>query len=336
MALDEDTADAASSDTDENYDLNPTSDRYLMVPVPSSSSNSAVIRYIPSSSDTKPSPPPAGLFQRLWTDADEIELLKGFLDYTSRRGWLNSSHHHDTSAFYQEIRPKLNLSFNKSQLVEKIRRLKKKYRTIAAKLAEGKDFQFKTEHERAAFQISHKIWSFAVSSVANRIDYPDEINAATANTTPNLIETKILGRMECNNNDEACEIGARKRPREPVGPIGDATVATPVVVDSSSSVSRLIEETVRGCVTPVLKELVRRMRSVYCGGFDEVAGLGFGGMAMLSPVPLGFGGGSGGDVVLDEKWKRQRMLELEVCSKRIELVQDQIKSALEELRSKGS
>lgn len=39
--------------------------------------------------------------------------------------------------------------------------------------------------------------------------------------------------------------------------------------------------------------------------------------------------------MVDEKWRKQQILELEVYSKRLELVQDQIKVALEELRSMG-
>ncbi|KAL5722197.1 hypothetical protein ACHQM5_005745 [Ranunculus cassubicifolius] len=69
------------------------------------------------------------LFQRLWTDEDEIGLLQGFLDYTSQRGgFKNSAYHHDTAPFYDQIKSKLQLDFNKNQLVEKLRRLKKKYR----------------------------------------------------------------------------------------------------------------------------------------------------------------------------------------------------------------
>ncbi|KAF2298607.1 hypothetical protein GH714_024306 [Hevea brasiliensis] len=44
------------------------------------------------------------LFQRLWTDEDEIELLQGFLDYTTQRG----SNHHDTALFYDQIKSKLS------------------------------------------------------------------------------------------------------------------------------------------------------------------------------------------------------------------------------------
>lgn len=52
---------------------------------------------------------------------------------------------------------------------------------------------------------------------------------------------------------------------------------------------------------------------------------------------MGFGGSGvgGGSEVVDEKWRKQQILELEVYSKRLELVQDQIKVALEELRSMG-
>ncbi|KAL5128695.1 putative transcription factor [Glycine soja] len=41
------------------------------------------------------------LFQWLWTDDDDIELLQGFLDYTSQRGSL---HHNDTALFYDQIK----------------------------------------------------------------------------------------------------------------------------------------------------------------------------------------------------------------------------------------
>lgn len=312
---------ADESDEEEYLTSTTPSDRYLMVPVPSSS-NSAVIRYVP---DTKP--PPTPLFQRLWTDEDEIELLNGFLTYTSRSGWLNSSHHHDTSAFYAEIKPKLNLSFNKSQLVEKLRRLKKKYRTVATKLAVngGQNFQFKTPHDEATFRISHKIWSFAVTNIGASLEYPDEITVATKPTNPNLID---------HNNDDGCKIGARKRPREQVEPIEDAKMATPVVVDSHASVSILIEEAVKVCATPVIKELVRKMRNAQCGGFDE--GTEFGGMLTLNPMNLVFSSGSSEDNGLDEKLRKHRLLELEVLSKRVELVQVDIKLRLEELRSKSN
>jgi hypothetical protein len=61
---------------------------------------------------------------------------------------------------------------------------------------------------------------------------------------------------------------------------------------------------------------------------------GFGGRGFsLDPMPFSFLNFGNGEKVMDEKWKKQQILELEVYSKRLELVQDEIKVALEELRS---
>ncbi|KAK7832804.1 putative transcription factor [Quercus suber] len=114
----------------------------------------------PHVEEKKPQPIPIDdsrrLFQRLWTDEDEIELLQGFLDYTTSRG---STHHNDTALFYDQIKSKLQLDFNKNQLVEKLRRLKKKYRNVVGKISTGKEFSFKSPHDQATFEISRKIWS---------------------------------------------------------------------------------------------------------------------------------------------------------------------------------
>ena len=82
----------------------------------------------------------------------------------------------------------------------------------------------------------------------------------------------------------------------------------------SPNVPKLIEETVRNSM----------------GG--PFGARGFGGMA-FNPLPLYSSGPSmmnlGIGEVMDEKWRKQQILELEVYSKRLELVQDQIKTSLE-------
>ncbi|KAJ6716147.1 hypothetical protein OIU74_008809 [Salix koriyanagi] len=61
-------------------------------------------------------------------------------------------------------------------------------------------------------------------------------------------------------------------------------------------------------------------------------GRGVGRLAM-NAMPLSFGPGDA--MMMDEKWRKQHILELEVYSKRLELVQDQIRAQLDELRSMG-
>ncbi|XAR52502.1 hypothetical protein NMG60_11020622 [Bertholletia excelsa] len=277
------------------------------------------------------------LFQRLWTDEDEIELLQGFLEYTTQRGGGNSSHHHDTTAFYDQIKCKLQLEFNKNQLVEKLRRLKKKYRNVMNKIGSGKEYVFKSPHDQATFEISRKIWSGA-AAVAGGAGGGEEggLEDDEANHNPNSIDQNNNG-IDVHNSDKKSS-RSRKRPRG--GKIEEKhqfnqpplPTATPI---QSTSIPNLIEETVRSCLSPLFKELLHSAMNGPCGS------RGFGGIAALSPIPLSFGGPAalnftGGGDLMDDKWRKQQILELEVYSKRLELVQDQIKSALEELRSMGN
>lgn len=283
------------------------------------------------------------LFQRLWTDEDEIKLLKGFLEYTTQRG-SSQHHHHDTALFYDQIKSKLQLDFNKNQLVEKLRRLKKKYRNVVSRISSGKDFSFKSPHDQATFEISRKIWTNIGAPggvpVAEDAGYDDEEPNSTPIPYPqinlnNNINHNNIDGVDGNSAEKKMQ-RSRKRSRvkieeKPLS-IEHGGVQPPV----ASSIPSLIEETVKSCLSPLFKELLNNAMN----GPSGVRG--FGGVGMLSPMTLSFGGSStgvgnffGGEIA-DEKWKKQQILELEVYSKRLELVQDQIKVALDELRSTGS
>ncbi|CAH8359813.1 unnamed protein product [Eruca vesicaria subsp. sativa] len=304
-------------------------------------------------------PPPIDdsrrLFQRLWTDEDEIELLRGFLDYiTSHRG--SSSHPPDTAPFYEQIKSKLQLEFNKNQLVEKLRRLKKKYRNVMSKFSSGKEVVFKSSHDQATFDISRKIWNqtgkiigFEDNNVMEFEETNNHINGNNANVdvdSENVLEKKGSS-------------GSRKRPRSRIGkidedkPISLSDAPVPNAATNVENVSvfgelsdgrnlgGLIEETVKSCVSPLIKEMMNGttgMMMAAVGGYP--GGGGAHGMGVLSPMlmpslnPLGFGGGGGG--VGDERWRRQQILELEVYSRRLELVQEQIRATVNELKTMPS
>ncbi|GAB2287403.1 hypothetical protein Dimus_021781 [Dionaea muscipula] len=313
------------------------------------------------------------LFQRLWTDEDEIELLQGFLEYTSQRGMTSSGHHHDTTAFYDQIKSKLQLDFNKNQLVEKLRRLKKKYRNIVSRISSGKDFVFKSSHDQVTFEISRKIWSnsavAAVAIMGRPVDFDDDDQNPNSSLFPNYFSSnnisnisapdhhKALVSIDVNTSSEKNmmmsnpKAAARKRSRvkiEEKSPKIPA-VGMPEGVNAGSSAGAgagagagggvssmqgLIEETVRSCMSPLLKEFINN--AVNGPLFGGGRGKGIGGLA-VNAIPLNFEGLNSGinDELVDEKWRKQQILELEVYSKRLELVQDQIKASLDELRSKG-
>ncbi|KAI3747468.1 hypothetical protein L6452_09925 [Arctium lappa] len=281
------------------------------------------------------------LFQRLWTDEDEIELLQGFLDYTNQLVVNNSfhhhHHHHDTTAFYDQIKNKLQLDFNKNQLVEKLRRLKKKYRNVLSKISSGKDYVFKTPHDQITFDISCKIWSSeaAVLSTPASADVARFDDEEPNNPYPNLNLTFNLNEQNGNgiaypNSSEKKLPRSRKRSRSGgvkiEEKISQQQPAPPVVVGASNSsnpIPNLVEETVKSCLLPLFKELLDNSQNAIRGSSRGLMNLDPFGGSMNFPF---------GDIT-DEKWRKQHILELEVCSKRLELVQDQIKSQLEELRS---
>ncbi|OMO96446.1 hypothetical protein COLO4_15268 [Corchorus olitorius] len=324
--------------------------------------------------EKKPAPPSQfdesrRLFQRLWTDEDEIELLQGFLDYSTSKMTSNSSsshhHHHDTALFYDQIKSKLQLDFNKNQLVEKLRRLKKKYRNVMNKISSGKDFTFKSPHDQATFEISRKIWSNSVGKVEDNVLDDDENNnnvnlidesGEKKNFVPKSAAPRKRSRsnkgvkMEekrglndgftmnttattTNNNN----FNFNNRSSNDNGNVEGFVLAAGA--GGGGNMVGVIEETVRSCLTPLFKELLGSVMGGG-GGVGGCGGRGISGLAM-NAMPLNFGGslnfgvGGANGELMDERWRRQQILELEVYSKRLELVQDQIKAALEELRSMG-
>ncbi|TKY52153.1 Mediator-associated protein 1 [Spatholobus suberectus] len=269
------------------------------------------------------------LFQRLWTDEDEIGLLQGFLEYTAQRG---SSHHNDTALFYDQIKSKLQLGFNKNQLVEKLRRLKKKFRNVLNKISSGKEFSFKSPHDRASFEISRRIWS-NTAPITGPVEDDDEINP---NANPNFGHSAKtpLSRKRSRSRSEKRELNygsVLNKDNNCIGNSNNNNNKDNENCSSRNNVQVLIEETVRSCLSPVLKQLAS-------SGMGLGSAFGFGGRGFALnplPMPLSFLNLGIGEMAMDEKWRKQQILELQVYSKRLELVQDEIEVALEELRSAG-
>ncbi|OVA19481.1 Protein of unknown function DUF573 [Macleaya cordata] len=95
------------------------------------------------SSDRKPR------FQRVFSEEDEIHLLKAFLEITQQ------SPNPATAAplLYERVGKSLSGEINQTQLIEKLRKLRQKYtKQVVDKL------WIKNPHEREIFEISNKIW----------------------------------------------------------------------------------------------------------------------------------------------------------------------------------
>nr|GMD75175.1 mediator-associated protein 1-like [Ipomoea batatas] len=99
----------------------------------------------PSEEDSKKQ-----LFQRLWSEDDEIALLEGMIEYTEKE---NADPHTDLDAFHEFIRNSLHFTMSKNQLQNKMKRMRRNYINNA-----GKGKSFSKPHEQKTYQLSSKIW----------------------------------------------------------------------------------------------------------------------------------------------------------------------------------
>uniref|UniRef100_A0ACD5W023 Uncharacterized protein n=1 Tax=Avena sativa TaxID=4498 RepID=A0ACD5W023_AVESA len=317
------------------------------------------------------------LFQRLWTDEEELLILRGFLDFTSRRGTAFASHQYDTGPFYEEIRRKLSFEFSKNQLIEKLRRLKKKYRVCANRMvAQGGAFAFRSAHEGAIYDVARHIWRPAFrrdGAAGGDASDEDDINpaeaaaaaAAAATAPPGAVDESGGGTGSASAHTPrgrgsrrgrrrtAQEMEAPSMPATPALMLTDTIAQQPAAVAMENSVPLIslppplpapvvapvtangpTEDDFRSILSPLLKELVSSVTVAGQTGLGLGLGMGFGGVSGTDILGLGFGvTGLNPAVPGGEKWRQQQILELEVYLKRIELVREQVTTALEELRS---
>jgi len=94
------------------------------------------------------------MFQRLWSEDDEIGLLNGMIEYNKKTGL------EELNDFFDFIKNSLHVNVSKAQLSDKIRRLKKKYQNNARKDEAGKFPIFWKAHEKKSYELSKKLWSW--------------------------------------------------------------------------------------------------------------------------------------------------------------------------------
>ncbi|KAM1512364.1 hypothetical protein PS1_024406 [Malus domestica] len=101
--------------------------------------------------------------QRLWSEDDEITILKGIIEFESKKGVAGNS---NVARFLEFITKDLQVDLSTDQLVEKltdkIRRLKKKHQAGE----DGEDSVFSKPHELKCLDLWKKIWG----SEGNGID----------------------------------------------------------------------------------------------------------------------------------------------------------------------
>ncbi|KAI5660716.1 hypothetical protein M9H77_20039 [Catharanthus roseus] len=104
---------------------------------------------------------------RVWSEEDVIALLEGTIDYQKKNGVDPSA---DIAALHEFIKGKLHADMSKSQLYEKVRRLKQKFFANVKKVENGEDSVFSKPHESKTFDLSKKIWGTGSQSNDGGVD----------------------------------------------------------------------------------------------------------------------------------------------------------------------
>ncbi|KAD4888021.1 hypothetical protein E3N88_20094 [Mikania micrantha] len=107
-------------------------------------------------------------FQRLWSEEDEIVILKGFVDFSSEE-------RKDTGDFYNFIKKSIHIDVSRTQLTDKIRKLRNKYLKNARGKKDGKNLIFSKPHEQTCFELSESIWSSKTECIGNQIQNHDNL-----------------------------------------------------------------------------------------------------------------------------------------------------------------
>ncbi|PUZ51837.1 hypothetical protein GQ55_6G222600 [Panicum hallii var. hallii] len=94
---------------------------------------------------------------RVWSPEDELTILNALIEYRAKKGRLPGSSQ-DTSKLHLQIYGRLTANASTTQLSDKVRRLKHKYK-LQVKRAKNRGVpDLPTEHDRSVYELSKKVW----------------------------------------------------------------------------------------------------------------------------------------------------------------------------------
>ncbi|KAF0910219.1 hypothetical protein E2562_001415 [Oryza meyeriana var. granulata] len=99
-------------------------------------------------------PQPPFKFQRIWSESDELRFLQGLLGC----GAQGLVFPRDLNVFYDRFSESMPQPYSRSQLSEKLRRLKNKFRSMSARVGRGLDPARLAPHDRDVLHLCSRLW----------------------------------------------------------------------------------------------------------------------------------------------------------------------------------
>jgi hypothetical protein len=144
---------------------------------------------------------------RVWSPEDEVIILRALIAFRGKKGRLPASIK-DTAKLESQIRGQLTAKVSTTQLSDKTRRLKHKYRLLAIRSKKGRKPDLPTDHERGVYELSKKVWG--------SINTDGFTEVGGSHTYGNAGDEESNEEQEIEESDEGIESGwdVRDRPKK--------------------------------------------------------------------------------------------------------------------------
>ncbi|XP_072991782.1 uncharacterized protein [Typha latifolia] len=135
-------------------------------------------------------------FHRIWSESDEIRFLQGLLGCWSQ-GLVFPR---DLNLFYDQFSESMPQPYTRSQLSEKLRRLRKKFRVMSGRVARGQDPSRLAPHDRDLLHLCTRLWhpSYASSSPFSSPDVAAPGGGGNKRRRPNPRAPSARPRLDAN------------------------------------------------------------------------------------------------------------------------------------------
>lgn len=156
------------------------------------------------------------LFQRLWSEENEIELIQGMINYVEVKSKDPIA---DINDFHEFVKKSLHVDVNTRQVLTKVRRLKKKFENNVAKLENnnGKVRSLSNPHEKKMYELSKNLWGNNGNKNVVKSSNNKKVTAKV-NVTPKT--NKSRKAVDLGNGNGGVEVKPKVVQPEPLGSMG--------------------------------------------------------------------------------------------------------------------
>ncbi|KAF3775316.1 Mediator-associated protein 1 [Nymphaea thermarum] len=229
-------------------------------------------------------------YNRLWSEPDEIRFLRALLQ-SCADGYLFPR---DMPHFFDRFKGSMSRSYTRTQFSEKLRRLRKKFRAVSARIRKGGTaVALKTPHEKVVYELSLRLWGTeatngppAVADGVSAGSPPETIVIIPHEPAPAPAPATPPPNLNVDHSTQGCNPGGSKEEG--------------VRSQGNEGIRWIAAETV-ACA---LDQSIKDVRMVLVGRAERAGGT----------------AGRGRKRNMPKEWGRQQIAEFDVLSQRLKLV----------------